>query len=79
MRHTHRDASRAATAKCRGHPEQPFCCRFRFKRVYAKQLLDANECGIMPRHAWSQLPFARWRQSADWFRQHLVVDGPFTV
>jgi len=53
--------------------------RFRFRRVDAKQLLDANEAGIMPRHAWAQLPFARWRQSADWFKQHLVVDGPFTI
>jgi peptide/nickel transport system substrate-binding protein len=53
--------------------------RFRFKRAYANQLLDVNEGGILPRHAWSRLPFARWRQSADWFKQHLVVDGPFTV
>jgi peptide/nickel transport system substrate-binding protein len=57
----------------------PHTARFHFKRVYANQLLDVNEGGILPRHAWSKLPFARWRQSADWFRQHLVVDGPFTV
>ena len=48
-------------------------------RVYAKQLLDANEGAIFPKHAWEKLPFAQWRQSGDWFRQHLVVDGPFTI
>jgi peptide/nickel transport system substrate-binding protein len=57
----------------------PHTARFHFKRAYANQLLDVNEGGIVPRHAWSQLPFARWRQNADWFKQHLVVDGPFTV
>lgn len=53
--------------------------RFHFKRVYAKQLFDANEGGIMPRHAWEKLPFSQWRQGADWFKRHLVVDGPFTI
>lgn len=53
--------------------------RVRFKRVYAKQLLDVNEGGILPHHAWGQIPFARWRQSGDWFKQHLVVSGPFTI
>ncbi len=57
----------------------PKTARFRFKRVYAKQLLDANEGAILPRHAWGQLPFSRWRQSGDWFRQHLVGDGPFVL
>jgi peptide/nickel transport system substrate-binding protein len=53
--------------------------RVRFKRVYAKQLLDVNEGGILPHHAWGQIPFSRWRQSGEWFKQHLVVDGPFTI
>jgi peptide/nickel transport system substrate-binding protein len=57
----------------------PHTVRVHFKRVYAKQLLDLNEGGIMPRHAWGQLPFSRWRQSGDWFKQHLVVDGPLTL
>ena len=57
----------------------PRTVRFHFSRVYAKQLLDANEGAILPRHAWEQIPFSQWRKSADWFRQHLVVDGPFTV
>jgi peptide/nickel transport system substrate-binding protein len=57
----------------------PHTVRVHFKRVYAKQLLDLNEGGILPHHAWGQIPFSRWRQSGDWFRQHLVVDGPFTL
>ena len=57
----------------------PHTVRVRFKRVYAKQLFDLNEGGILPRHAWGQIPFSRWRQSGDWFRQHLVVSGPFTL
>ncbi len=57
----------------------PHTVRFHFKRVYAKQLLDANEGEILPRHAWSQIPFSQWKQSGDWFKQHLVVAGPFTV
>jgi peptide/nickel transport system substrate-binding protein len=57
----------------------PHTARFHFSHVYAKQLLDANEAVILPKHAWSQLPFDQWRKNADWFRQHLVVDGPFTL
>lgn len=57
----------------------PHTVRVRFKRVYAKQLFDLNEGGILPRHAWGQIPFSRWRQSGDWFKQHLVVNGPFTL
>ena len=57
----------------------PHTVRFHFSRVYAKQFLDANEGPILPKHAWEKLPFAQWRQNGDWFRQHLVVDGPFTL
>jgi peptide/nickel transport system substrate-binding protein len=57
----------------------PHTVRFHFSRVYAKQLLDANEGPVFPKHAWETLPFAKWRQNNDWFRQHLVVDGPFNV
>ena len=53
--------------------------RFHFTRAYPRQLLDANDGFILPKHAWSQLPFARWAESGDWFRDHLVVDGPFTL
>jgi len=57
----------------------PQTVRFHFTRVYAKQLLDANEGMILPRHVWSKLPFSEWRQNADWFRQHMVFNGPFTI
>ncbi len=57
----------------------PHTARFHFSRVYAKQLLDANEGLIFPKHAWETLPFQEWRKNGDWFRQHLVVDGPFTI
>jgi peptide/nickel transport system substrate-binding protein len=57
----------------------PHTVRFHFSRVYAKQLLDVNEGLILPRHVWGKIPFKRWRESSDWFRHHLVVDGPFTI
>lgn len=57
----------------------PKTARFHFDRVYAKQLQDANEGGILPKHAWEKLPFPQWRESADWFREHLVVSGPFDI
>ena len=34
---------------------------------------------ILPKHAWSELPFEQWRSNADFFRDHLVVDGPFKL
>ncbi|MFL6199662.1 MAG: ABC transporter substrate-binding protein [Thermoanaerobaculia bacterium] len=57
----------------------PKTARFHFAKVYAKQLQDANEGGILPSHVWGKLPFPQWRDNADWFRQHLVVSGPFNV
>jgi len=57
----------------------PHTARFHFKRAYAKQMGDVNEGVILPKHAWAQLPFAKWRQSADWFKQHAVFSGPFVV
>jgi peptide/nickel transport system substrate-binding protein len=57
----------------------PQTVRFHFLHAYPNQLLDTNEGFILPRHAWSQLPFSKWAESGDWFRDHLVVDGPFTL
>jgi peptide/nickel transport system substrate-binding protein len=57
----------------------PRTVRFHFSRVYAKQLLDANEGVILPRHAWEKLPFAKWRESGDWFKANVVFNGPFTL
>jgi len=53
---------------------------FHFSRAYASQLLDvATGAVILPAHAWGKLPFSEWRTNADWFRDNLVVDGPFTL
>lgn len=57
----------------------PHTVRFHFKQVYSKQMLDANEGVILPKHAWSKLPVEKWRESSDWFKQNLVVSGPFTI
>lgn len=57
----------------------PHTVRFHFTRVYSKQILDANEGVILPKHAWEKLPFSKWRESSDWFLQNLVVSGPFKV
>jgi peptide/nickel transport system substrate-binding protein len=57
----------------------PHTVRYHFTRVYSKMLLDANEGMILPKHAWSRLPFSEWRQKGDWFRENLVVNGPFTL
>src|SRR6185436_340696 len=57
----------------------PLTVRFHFQRAYASQMLDVNEGQILPKHAWGALPFAKWRDSADWFKAHMVVDGPFKV
>jgi len=53
--------------------------RFRFSHAYAKQMLDVNEGVILPSHVWGKVPFAEWHRRADWFRDHLVVDGPFAL
>jgi peptide/nickel transport system substrate-binding protein len=57
----------------------PHTVRFHFTRTYAKQLLDANEGLILPKHLWSQIPFEKWRESADWFKQNMVASGPFKI
>lgn len=53
--------------------------RFHFDSAYATQLADVNEGVILPRHAWSRLPFERWPESERWFQENLVVDGPFRL
>ena len=57
----------------------PHTARFHFSRAYAKQMLDANEGVILPKHAWSALPFKDWRTGGEWFREHLVTSGPFLL
>jgi peptide/nickel transport system substrate-binding protein len=59
----------------------PHTARVHFKYAYSrnKQILDTNEGVILPKHAWSKLPFAKWRESSDWFRQNMVSNGPFLL
>lgn len=57
----------------------PKTVRFRFDQAYSMQLAEANEGPILPSHVWNGLPFSEWRNQADWFRQHLVVSGPYTL
>jgi peptide/nickel transport system substrate-binding protein len=57
----------------------PQTVRFHFRRAYAKQLQDANEGVILPHHVWSRIPFSKWRESADWFKQNMVAAGPFKI
>lgn len=51
--------------------------RFRFREPYPYQLVDVNDGRVLPEHAWGPRPFADWRSSGDWFREHLVTSGPF--
>lgn len=53
--------------------------RFHFDEAYATQLLDANLGVVLPRHAWSRLPFSEWRSRSRWFVDNLVVAGPFDL
>ncbi len=57
----------------------PHTVRFHFSKSYAYQLLEANEGLILPKHAWSELPFEEWRSRSDWFSDHLVTNGPFLL
>lgn len=57
----------------------PLTVKMTFKEVYPTQLLDANQGVILPKHAWGKIPFKDWRANSDYFRDHLVVSGPFTL
>lgn len=57
----------------------PHTVRFHFNRVSAQELLNVNEGEIIPKHAWSRLPFEEWRQRSDWFMEAPVVSGPYTL
>lgn len=50
-----------------------------FDQRSPNQLADLNEGNILPRHAWGRLPLAEWPSNADWFRRHLVTNGPFKL
>ena len=57
----------------------PNTVRFHLTHRYLAQIQDINLGVILPRHAWSGLPFAEWRQNPEWFQDNLVVSGPFQL
>ena len=57
----------------------PHSLRVHFHRPSPSQLTELNEGVILPRHAWSELPFSEWRSNESWFVEHLVVNGPFDL
>jgi len=57
----------------------PHKVAFHFTHSYPGQMVHATEGGILPKHAWSKLPFSQWRKGGQWFVDNLVVSGPFTL
>jgi peptide/nickel transport system substrate-binding protein len=57
----------------------PHSLVFHFSHVYSSRLADVNQGVVMPKHAWSELPFSEWRSNGDWFVRNLVVSGPYTI
>ncbi len=57
----------------------PYTVVFHYSKVSPYQLNAAVEGVILPKHSWSKLPFDQWRSNAEFFRDNLVVDGPFTL
>ena len=53
--------------------------RIHFHQRSPSQLAELNEGVILPKHAWSELPFSEWRSNEPWFADHLVVNGPFDL
>jgi len=57
----------------------PHTVVFHYSRVSPYQLLAAIEGLILPKHAWGRLPFSEWRRGGDFFRENLVVNGPYRL
>jgi len=57
----------------------PRTVEIRLRRPHPYALVDLNDGLVLPAHAWGELPFAEWRRSGDWFRQHLVTNGPYRL
>lgn len=52
---------------------------FHFSHVSPYLLLQAVEGVILPKHVWGQVPFSDWRTRSDFFRENLVVNGPYRL
>jgi peptide/nickel transport system substrate-binding protein len=57
----------------------PHTARFHFTHRYPGQMVHANEGVILPKHAWSALPFSEWRDNSQWFLDHAVINGPYRL
>lgn len=57
----------------------PHTARFHFTRIGPAMLIEANEGLILPKHVWGRIPFEKWRESGDFFRDNLVSSGPFKL
>lgn len=57
----------------------PHTVKFHYDRVAPWQLNAAIEGVILPEHAWGAIPFDEWRSSSGFFRDNLVVSGPFAL
>ncbi len=53
--------------------------RVRFSSPSTTRLAELNKGHILPRHRWQDLPIEQWRGSGGWFRDNLVVSGPFRL
>ena len=51
----------------------------RFDSPSPTRLAELNQGHILPRHRWRELPAESWRSSGEWFRDNLVVSGPFRL
>ncbi len=56
-----------------------FDVTFHLREPFSARIVDINDGVILPKHVWSRLPFSEWRHQGDWFRQNLVVNGPFRL
>ena len=53
--------------------------RVRFSSPSMTRLGELNQGHVLPRHRWQELPIDQWRGSGGWFRDNLVVNGPFRL
>ncbi|MFQ5350296.1 MAG: ABC transporter substrate-binding protein, partial [Thermoanaerobaculia bacterium] len=51
----------------------------RFASASTTRLTELNQGHILPRHRWQKLPPQEWRGNGGWFRDNLVVSGPFRL
>ncbi len=53
--------------------------RFHLREHGPSPLFRVNEGAVLPRHAWSDLPFSEWRADSGRFLERNVSNGPFRL